>query len=120
MIQESQPQTFASLRQLQRVLNNLRVYPLLSLGALTSALLLVAAYAVTPQLFRWAIDQGITQRNLAIVLYSGAGLVIAAIARGVFNFGQSFCAEALSQSVVYDLRNQIFSKIRNNKPEKKS
>jgi len=110
-VQESQPQASNSLRQLQRVLSSLRIYPLLSLGALSSALLLVAAYAITPQLFRWAIDQGITQGNLDIVLYSAAGLVMAAIARGVFNFGQSFCAEALSQSVVYDLRNQIFSKI---------
>ena len=110
-MQESQPQASNSLRQLQRVLSSLRIYPLLSLGALSSALLLVAAYAITPQLFRWAIDQGITQGNLDIVLYSAAGLVMAAIARGVFNFGQSFCAEALSQSVVYDLRNQIFSKI---------
>jgi len=110
-VQESQPQASNSLRQLQRVLGRLRIYPLLSLGALSSALLLVAAYAITPQLFRWAIDQGITQGNLDIVLYSAAGLVMAAIARGVFNFGQSFCAEALSQSVVYDLRNQIFSKI---------
>jgi ATP-binding cassette subfamily B protein len=76
-------------------------------------LLLVAAYAATPQLFRWAIDQGIAQGNLTVVLRSGAGLVAAAIARGVFNFGQSFCAEAMSQSVVYDLRNRIFSKIQN-------
>jgi ATP-binding cassette subfamily B multidrug efflux pump len=111
LVQDSQPQVSTSLQQLRRVLSSLRAYPLLSLGALSSALLLVAAYAITPQLFRWAIDQGITQGNLSIVLYSGAGLVIAAVARGVFNFGQSFCAEALSQSVVYDLRNQIFSKI---------
>jgi ATP-binding cassette subfamily B protein len=71
----------------------------------------VAAYAITPQLFRWAIDQGIAENNLTVVLQSGAGLVAAALARGLFNFGQSFCAEAMSQSVVYDLRNRIFSKI---------
>ncbi|WP_017301816.1 ABC transporter ATP-binding protein [Nodosilinea nodulosa] len=111
MVQVSGPQDGSSLRQLQRVLGSLRVYPWLALGALGSALLLVAAYAVTPQLFRWAIDQGIAENNLTIVLQSGAGLVAAALARGLFNFGQSFCAEALSQSVVYDLRNRIFSKI---------
>nr|WP_225887110.1 ABC transporter ATP-binding protein [Nodosilinea nodulosa] len=110
-MQVSGPQDGSSLRQLQRVLGSLRVYPWLALGALGSALLLVAAYAVTPQLFRWAIDQGIAENNLTIVLQSGAGLVAAALARGLFNFGQSFCAEALSQSVVYDLRNRIFSKI---------
>lgn len=98
---------------MQRVLGSLRVYPWLTVGAIGSALLLVAAYAATPQLYRWAIDQGITERNLTIVLQSGMGLVIAAIARGLFNFGQSFCAEAMSQGVVYDLRNRIFSKIQN-------
>lgn len=92
---------------------SLKDYPALSLGALVSALLLIVAYAATPQLFRWAIDQGIADRNLTVVLYSAGGLVVAAIARGIFNFGQSFCAEALSQGVVYDLRNTIFSKIQN-------
>ncbi|MEB3358410.1 MAG: ABC transporter ATP-binding protein [Synechococcales bacterium] len=111
MVQPSQTPETPSHQPLQRVLGNLKTYPWLALGALGSALLLIAAYAVTPQLFRWAIDQGITENNLSVVLYSAMGLVVAAIARGLFNFGQSFCAEALSQSVVYDLRNRIFSKI---------
>ncbi|GAB4458402.1 MAG: ABC transporter ATP-binding protein [Elainellaceae cyanobacterium] len=103
----------SSMLPLRRVLGSLRYYPWLTLGGLASALLLIVAYAATPQLFRWAIDQGVAQRNLPVVLYSAGGLVAAAIARGVFNFGQSFCAEALSQGVAYDLRNRIFRKIQN-------
>ncbi len=76
-------------------------------------LLLTIANAITPQLFRWGIDQGIIEKNLQIVLYSAAWMVVAAIARGVFNFGQSYLAEAVSQGVAYDLRNKIFSKIQN-------
>lgn len=106
----SQPQP-SSLRHLRRVLGRLAAYPALALGTIGSALMLVVAYAATPQLFRWAIDQGIAKGNFTVVLYSGIGLMVAAVARGLFNFGQSFCAEALSQSVVYDLRNRIFSKI---------
>ena len=75
MVQVSPPREASSLRQLQRVLGSLGAHPWLSLGALGSALLLVAAYAATPQLFRWAIDQGIAQGNLTVVLRSGAGLV---------------------------------------------
>jgi len=113
-LDQSSPSPAVTPRQpLQRVLGNLKTYPWLTLGTLVSALLLIAAYAATPQLFRWAIDQGIAESDLTVVLYSAAGLVIAAIARGLFNFGQSFCAEALSQGVVYDLRNRIFSKIQN-------
>lgn len=98
---------------LQRVLGSLRAYRWTALGALLSSLLLTAAYAVTPQLFRWGIDQGIAAKNLQIVLYSAGLMVLAAIARGLFNFGQSFWAEAASQGVAYDLRNKIFSKIQN-------
>ncbi|GAB4226656.1 MAG: ABC transporter ATP-binding protein [Elainellaceae cyanobacterium] len=101
------------MRSLGRVLRSLTAYRWLALGALLSSLLLTAAYAVTPQLFRWAIDQGITQRNLQIVIYSAGAMVLAAIGRGIFNFGQSFWAEAASQGVAYDLRNSIFSKIQN-------
>ncbi|HEY9642535.1 MAG TPA: ABC transporter ATP-binding protein [Coleofasciculaceae cyanobacterium] len=101
------------MQSLQRVLKSLNAYRWLSLGALVSLLLLTVANAVTPQLFRWGIDQGIAKQDLQIVLYSAGAMVIAAIARGVFNFGQSFWAEAASQGVAYDLRNRIFSKIQN-------
>lgn len=95
------------------MLQSLRSYRWLAIGALLSSLLLTVAYAVTPQLFRWGIDQGMAQQNYTIVLYSAGAMVIAAIARGLFNFGQSFWAEAASQGVAYDLRNKIFSKIQN-------
>jgi len=95
------------------VLGSLGNYRWISLGALLSLLLLTVANAVTPQLFRWGIDQGILQKNLQIVLYSAAWMVVAAIARGIFNFGQSYWAEAVSQGVAYDLRNKIFSQIQN-------
>jgi ATP-binding cassette, subfamily B, multidrug efflux pump len=91
----------------------LNAYRWLSLGALASLLLLTAANAVTPQLFRWGIDQGIAKNDLQIVLYSAGAMVVTAISRGLFNFGQSFWAEAASQGVAYDLRNKIFSKIQN-------
>lgn len=112
MVQQPDQNT-SSVQLLQRVLGSLSVYRWTSLGALASSLLLTATYAVTPQLFRWAIDQGISKQNLQIVLYSAGWMVVAAIARGLFNFGQSFWAEAASQGVVYDLRNKIFSKIQN-------
>ncbi|ABA21563.1 ABC transporter, transmembrane region [Trichormus variabilis ATCC 29413] len=101
------------MQAIGRVLESLRNYRLISLGALLSLLLLTVANAVTPQLFRWGIDQGIVKKDLQIVLYSAAWMVVAAIARGVFNFGQSYLAEAASQGVAYELRNKIFSKIQN-------
>jgi ATP-binding cassette, subfamily B, multidrug efflux pump len=103
----------SSLRSLRRVLRTLGLYRWLTFGAIGSLLLLTAANAATPQLFRWGIDQGIARKDLQVVLQGAGALVIAAIARGLFNFGQSFWAEAASQGVAYDLRNKIFSKIQN-------
>lgn len=98
---------------LWRVLGSVVYYRWTALGSLASLLLLTVANAVTPQLFRWGIDQGISRQDLQVVLYSAGWMVVAAIARGVFNFGQSFWAESTSQGVAYDLRNKIFSKIQN-------
>lgn len=101
------------MQAIPRLLGSLRNYGLISLGALGSLLLLTIANALTPQLFRWGIDQGIVKQDLQIVMYSAAWMVVAAIARGVFNFGQSYLAESASQGVAYDLRNKIFSQIQN-------
>ena len=99
------------MASLKRVLGILQSYVWLAVGATVSVLLLTAANAVTPQLFRRGIDQGITPQNLQVVLVTGALMVGVAIARGLFNFGQSYWAEAISQSVAYELRGQVFRKI---------
>ncbi|PSB25791.1 ABC transporter ATP-binding protein [Stenomitos frigidus ULC18] len=113
MVQQAELQEKASIQPIWRVMQSLSVYRWTAIGALLSLLLLTVASAVTPQLFRWGIDQGIAKQNLQIVLYSAGWMMIAAIGRGLFNFGQSYWAEAASQGVAYDLRNKIFSQIQN-------
>ncbi|WP_414573931.1 ABC transporter ATP-binding protein [Nostoc sp. CCY 9925] len=113
MVQQPELRETSSMQSIQRVLVSLSTYRWTSLGAFVSLLLLTSANAVTPQLFRWGIDQGISEKNLEVVLISAGWMVVAAIARGLFNFGQSYLAEAASQGVAYDLRNKIFSKIQN-------
>lgn len=101
------------MQSLKRVLGSLNSYRFIVIGAFVSLLLLTAANALTPQLFRMAIDQGIAQKDLPMVFYSALLMVLVAIARGLFNFEQSFWAEEASQGVAYDLRNKIFTKIQN-------
>ena len=101
------------MQSLKRVLGSLNSYRPIAIAAFVSLLLLTATNAVTPQLFRWGIDQGITQKDLQTVLYSAGLMVLVAIGRGLFNFGQSFWAEEVSQGVAYNLRNKIFTKIQN-------
>jgi ATP-binding cassette, subfamily B, multidrug efflux pump len=99
------------MEPLKRALGILRSYFWLAAGATVSVLLLTVANVVTPQLFRQGIDQGIAPQNLQVVLVTGALMVAVAIARGLFNFGQSYWAEAVSQGVAYELRAQVFRKI---------
>lgn len=99
------------MEPLKRVLGNLQSYFWLATGATVSLLLLTAANAITPQLFRRGIDQGIAPGDLQVVLATAAMMVGVAIARGLFNFGQSYWAEAVSQGVAYELRGQVFRKI---------
>jgi len=98
---------------LYRVLKSLRLYWTIVGGAFLSLLLLTTANAVTPQLFRWGIDRGIALKDLQVVFLSGGIMVLVALGRGLFNFGQSFWAEQASQGVAYDLRNKIFHKVEN-------
>ncbi|WP_404783978.1 ABC transporter ATP-binding protein [Altericista sp. CCNU0014] len=113
MFQHPERPHSSPMHSLLRVLQSLSAYRWLSFGSLGSLLCLTAANAITPQLFRWGIDRGIQKQDLQVVLYSAGAMVLAAIGRGLFNFGQSFWAEAASQGVAYDLRNRIFSKIQN-------
>ena len=113
MTQFTKPQYSSAMQSLLRVLKSLMAYRWISIGTVFSLLCLTAANALTPQIFRWGIDQGIAQKNIQVVLYSAGAMVLAAIGRGVFNFSQSFGAEAVSQGVAYDLRNRIFRKIQN-------
>jgi ATP-binding cassette, subfamily B, multidrug efflux pump len=108
-----EPKSPSSMLSLRRVLGILVFYPWSVLVGITSLLLLITTNALTPQLFRWGIDQGISQNNLDVVLKCALFLVLAAVGRGIFSFGQNFCAESVSQNVAYSLRNQVFSKTQN-------
>ncbi|OKH25446.1 ABC transporter ATP-binding protein [Chroogloeocystis siderophila] len=101
------------MQSLNRVLGSLKYYWLITTGALISLLLLTAANAITPQLFRWGIDQGIASFDYQVIFEVAGAMVLVAIGRGLFNFGQTFWAEKVSQGVAYDLRNIIFRKIQN-------
>jgi ATP-binding cassette, subfamily B, multidrug efflux pump len=101
------------MQALNRVLRSLGKYWSIVSGAVISLLLLTAANAITPQLFRWGIDRGIDRKDLQVVIYSAGAMVLVALGRGLFNFGQSFWAEKASQGVAYDLRNKIFDRVEN-------
>ena len=95
----------------RRALSYLISYKLESGGAFVALLLVTGANLVTPLLIARAIDDGISPRNLNIILVVVAGLVGVALARGLFTFLQGYLAERASQGVAYDLRNALFERI---------
>ena len=95
----------------RRALWYLRSYKGEAFAAFVALVLSSAASLVTPQLIAYAIDSGIAPRSLNVILLAVGGLVMAALLRGLFQFLQGYLAERVSQSVAYDLRNDLFAKI---------
>jgi len=83
----------------------------LAVGALTG---LTAFQLIGPALVRYAIDKGIDVRdgvphgNLRTILIAAGLITGAAMARGIFQFAQTYTGEWVSQKVAYDIRNDIY------------
>ena len=121
----SQPedrQRKTSIQGFLRLLGTLLPYKAQAAGALISLVLMIAANLASPQVIRWVIDDlqmelesGVLTSALSFdwsVLRNGALLLgLLAIGRGIFSFFQNFLGEKASQSVAYDLRNQIYTKV---------
>ena len=99
------------MKSIRRILTYLIPYKRLAIGAILSLFLVTGANLVSPQLLRWMIDSGISASNVSVIVWGTAALAVVAIARGIFNFTQSFWSEQASQSVAFDLRNELFAKI---------
>jgi ATP-binding cassette subfamily B protein len=99
------------MNDLGRTLRYLRPYWRTTLGAFVSLLLVTGGNLISPQVLRAVIDQGITPRNLQIILLMSLALLAVATVRNLFTFTQSYWSEKASQGVAYDLRNTIYAKL---------
>jgi len=89
----------------------LKPYWRLILGAYAATLAAQGISLLTPQFIRWIIDQGISQKNVALLVWSAVGLLILTLIKGFFNYFVGTWSETASQSVAYDLRNDIQHKL---------
>jgi ATP-binding cassette subfamily B multidrug efflux pump len=96
---------------LGRALGYLRPYWRAATVALVSLLLVTATTLITPQFVRVLIDRGIIPGQWSWIALAAAGLLAAALVRGVFNFLQGYLSERASQGVAFDLRNVIYERI---------
>jgi ATP-binding cassette subfamily B protein len=77
---------------------------------------LTAFQLVGPQLVAYAIDvgvnlddSGVPQGETRTLMIAAAFIVGAAVARGVFQFMQTYTGEFVAQRVAYDIRNDIYN-----------
>ena len=64
-----------------------------------------------PQTIRWIIDAGIIRQDMAVLLWSLAGLIGLTIVKGTLDFVLGRWTEVASQGVAYDVRNAIYDKL---------
>jgi ATP-binding cassette subfamily B protein len=80
-------------------------------GAYAATLAAQGISLIVPQFIRWIIDQGIRQENLGLLAWSAVGLLALTLVKGVFTYVTGAWSETASQSVAYDLRNDIQRKL---------
>lgn len=96
---------------IRRALGYLRPYWLTMLGAFLSLLGVTAANLVSPQVLRLVVDQGITVKNLSVVLWAALALLGVAAVRSLLSFTQSYWSETSSQGAAYDIRNGLYERV---------
>ncbi|GAC1367101.1 MAG: ABC transporter ATP-binding protein [Ktedonobacteraceae bacterium] len=96
---------------LGRALGYLLKYWRTALAAFISILVVTATNLYSPQLLRIVVDQGITPRNLNVVLMTSLLLLGVALVRALCTFTSGYWIEKASQGAAYDMRNTIFTRL---------
>ena len=96
---------------LGRVYKYLRPYWRLTAGAYLSLFGTLGLSIAIPQFIRWIIDAGIQSSQPGVLTWSCLALLGLTLVKGVLNYFQGIWSETASQSVAYDLRNEIQNKL---------
>jgi ABC-type multidrug transport system fused ATPase/permease subunit len=98
-------------RILQRCYAYLRPHSRLVRAAYAALLTVSLINIAVPQLIRHIVDRGIRQRDTCLLGWSVLSLVGLTLVKGGLSFLQNRWVEISSQSVAYDVRNDIHSKL---------
>jgi ATP-binding cassette, subfamily B, multidrug efflux pump len=108
--QTSTPKS-SQTRIILRCFSYLRPHWRLTAGAYGMMVLIDIFNMISPQIIRWAIDNGVRIGNLSKLTLAVTALMVLVVIKGVFTYFQGLWTEVASQSVAYDLRNEIKRKI---------
>ena len=98
-------------RLMRRLLRYLRPYGLPVAGALLMLLAIAAAEIAGPWLTQIAIDRAIPEGDLRLLTLLGAAFLSASLFTFVLRYLDEILTTWLGQTVMYDLRTEIFSKL---------
>ena len=65
-------------------------------------------YLLMPWLLGRSIDEAVEQGDASVLIWAGVGIMIFAVLRGAFAYGEAYLREKLAQLVAYDMRAAIF------------
>ena len=108
---DSPPPKASQAQILLRCFSYLRRHWKLTAGAYLMMLLIDTIATVNPQLIRWTIDNGISQFNPTMLSLAVGALLVLVILKGFFTYFEGLWTEITSQSVAYDIRNELQRKI---------
>ncbi|MBM3133988.1 MAG: ABC transporter ATP-binding protein [Chloroflexi bacterium] len=98
-------------RILWRCFSYLRPYWRTTLAAYSTLLVINGLNIAVPLIIRAMVDRGMGQQDLSFLMWGSLALLALTIVKGLLTFVQGYLTEAASQSVAYDLRNAIHSKL---------
>ncbi|MEX1018553.1 MAG: ABC transporter ATP-binding protein [Litorilinea sp.] len=98
-------------RILLRSYEYLRPYWQRTTVAYVLMLCITAIGLMTPQFIRWIVDRGIGAGNLQLLTWSVLGLLGLTLVKGILTFFEGRSTEVISQSVAYDIRNELYHKL---------
>jgi ATP-binding cassette subfamily B multidrug efflux pump len=108
---ENIAQRSSQWRVLLRCFGYLRAHWKYAAGAYLMMVLIDLLAMVSPQLIRWTIDNGISGRDTTLLALAVGALLVVVVIKGVFTYFEGLWTETASQSVAYDLRNELQRKI---------
>ena len=108
------------MKSLLRLIPYLQRYKWQAVTAWVSVFISGALVQFSPQLVRYALNQGLQpvydanhvfvrlDGSERFLVYAALAIVVFALGRGLTQFGQTFLAESLGQKVSYDIRNDVY------------
>jgi ATP-binding cassette, subfamily B, multidrug efflux pump len=98
-------------KTLLRCLSYLRHSWKLAAGAYVATIAVQGLNILMPQFIRWIIDDGIALQDLTFLWWAIAGLLAVTVIRGGLSYLSGQLAEKASQTVAFDLRNEMQRKL---------